>query len=150
MAGGDVHPLGTPHLPCVCGPPMSPEAARVLHGSWVQPTGWVLVAVGVLVSVAAAALIVHRYRRGVPVAASAAVVFVTVYPAAFARAVAPALWVVRLSATTSAALVLTVALGVPAVVVAMRRRGGESPGRLGLVPGPALPRPADPVSRKVP
>ena len=128
---------------CVCGPPMSPEADRVLHGSWVQPTGWVLVAVGVLVSVASAALIVHRHHRGVPVAASAAVVFAAVYPAAFALAVAPALWVVRLSATTSAGLVLT-ALGVSAAVVAMRRRGDESPGR----PGPALTHAAA-ASRKV-
>jgi len=144
-----VHPLGTPHLPCVCTPPM-PREAYWVFGSWVQPTGWVLVAVGVLVSVAAAALIVHHHRRGVPVAATGTVVFVAVYPAVFALAVAPALWVVRLTVTTSAALVLAVVLGVPAVVVAMSRRGDESPGRLGLVPGPALPRPADPVSRKVP
>jgi len=115
-----------------------PREAYWVFGSWVQPAGWVVVAVGVLVSVAAAALIVHRYRRGVPVAASAAVVLVAVYPAAFTLAVAPALWVVQLTATTSAALVLTVALGVPAVVVAMRRRGDESPGR----PGPALTHPA--------
>ncbi len=129
---------------CVCGPPMSPETDRVLHGSWVQPTGWVLVAVGVLVSVASAALIVHRHRRGVPVAATGTVVIVAVYPAVFALAVAPALWVVRLSATTSAGLVLT-ALGVSAVVVAMRRRGDESPGR----PGPALTHAAAAASRKV-
>lgn len=45
-----------------------PREAYWVFGSWVQPAGWVLVAVGVLVSVAAAALIVHRYRRGVPVA----------------------------------------------------------------------------------
>ncbi len=129
---------------CVCGPPMSPEADRVLHGSWVQPTGWVLVAVGVLVSVASAALIVHRHHRGVPVAATGTVVIVAVYPAVFAAlAVAPALWVVRLSATTSAGLVLT-ALGVSAAVVAMRRRGDESPGR----PGPALTHAAA-ASRKV-
>ena len=142
MAGGGVHPLGTPHLPCVCTPPM-PREAYWVFGSWVQPTGWVVVAVGVLVSVAAAALIVHRHRRGVPVAASAAVMFAAVYPAAFALAVAPALWVVQLSTTTSASLVLAVVLGVPAVVVAMRRRGGEPPGR----PGPALPPTA--ASRKV-
>ncbi len=102
-----------------------------------------VVAVGVLVSVAAAALIVHRYRRGVPVAASAAVVLVAVYPAVGALGIALALWVVRLSATTSAGLGLAVVLGVPAVVVAMRRRGGEPPGR----PGPALPPTA--ASRKV-
>jgi len=55
-----------------------PRAPYWVFGSWVQPTGWVLVAVGVLVSVAAAALIVHHHRRGVPVAASAAVVFAAV------------------------------------------------------------------------
>jgi len=143
MAGGDVHPLGTPHLPCVCTPPM-PRAPYWVFGSWVQPTGWVLVAVGVLVSVAAAALILHRYRRGVPVAASAAVVFAAVYPAVFALAVAPALWVVQLTTTTSASLVLTVVLGGLAAVVAMRRRGDESPAR----PGPAL-TPAAAASRKV-
>jgi len=120
-----------------------PRAPYWVFGSWVQPTGWVLVAVGVLVSVAAAALIVHRYRRGVPVAASAAVVLVAVYPAVGALGIALALWVVRLTTTTSAALVLAVVLGVSAVVVAMRRRGGEPPGR----PGPALTHPA--ASRKV-
>ena len=147
MAGGDVHPAGTPNpLPCLCAPPM-PREAYWVFGSWVQPTGWVLVTVGVLVSVAAAALIVHRHHRGVPVAASAAVVIVAVYPAVVALAVAPALWMLQLTATTSAGLVLAVVLGVPAVVVAMRRRGDESPGR----PGPALtPAAADPVSRKVP
>jgi len=144
-----VHPPGTPHLPCVCTPPIPREAYWVV-GSWVQPTGWVLVAVGVLVSVASAALIVHHHRRGVPAAASAAVVFAAVYPAAFALAVAPALWVVWLSATTSAALVLAVVLGVPAVVVAMSRRDDESPGRLGLVPGPALTHAVAAASRKVP
>ncbi len=122
-----------------------PRAPYWVFGSWVQPAGWVVVAVGVLVSVAAAALIVHRYRRGVPVAASAAVMFAAVYPAAFALAVAPALWVVRLSATTWAALVLAVVLGVSAVVVAMRRRGDESPAR----PGPALTHAATAASRKV-
>ena len=122
-----------------------PREAYWVFGSWVQPAGWVVVAVGVLVSVAAAALIVHRYRRGVPVAASAAVVFVAVYPAAFALAVAPALWMLRLNATTSAALVLAAVLGVPAVVVAMRRRGDESPAR----PGPALTHAATAASRKV-
>ena len=144
MAGGDVHPLGTPHLPCVCTPPM-PREAYWVFGSWVQPTGWVLVAVGVLVSVAAAALIVHHHRRGVPVAATGTVVFVAVYPAVFALAVAPALWVVRLTTTTSAVLVLAVVLGVSAVVVAMRRRGDESPAR----PGPALTHAATAASRKV-
>jgi len=144
MAGGDVHPLGTPHLPCLCTPPM-PRAPYWVFGSWVQPTGWVLVAVGVLVSVAAAALIVHHHRRGVPVAATGTVVLVAVYPAVFALAVAPALWVVRLTTTTSAALVLAVVLGVSAVVVAMRRRGGEPPGR----PGPALTHAATAASRKV-
>ncbi len=125
-----------------------PRAPYWVFGSWVQPTGWVLVAVGVLVSVASAALIVHHHRRGVPVAASAAVVLVAVSPAVGALGIALALWVVQLTATTSASLVLAVVLGVPAVVVAMSRRGDESPGRLGLVPGPALPRPAA-ASRKV-
>jgi len=142
MAGGDVHPLSTPNLPCVCAPPM-PREAYWVFGSWVQPAGWVVVAVGVLVSVAAAALIAHHHRRGVPVAASAAVVIAAVYPAVFALGIALALWVVRLTATTSAGLVLAVVLGVPAVVVAMRRRGGEPPGR----PGPALTHAA--ASRKV-
>jgi len=148
MAGGDVHPLGTPNLPCICTPPM-PRAPYWVFGSWVQPTGWVLVAVGVLVSAASAALIVHHHhRRGVPVAASAAVVLVAVSPAVGALGIALALWVVQLTATTSASLVLTVVLGVPAAVVAMSRRGDESPGRLGLVPGPALPHAAA-ASRKV-
>ena len=138
-----MHPPGTPHLPCVCTPPIPREAYWVV-GSWVQPTGWVLVAVGVLVSVASAALIVHHHRRGVPVAATGTVVIVAVYPAVFALAVAPALWMVQLNATTSAALVLAAALGVPAVVAAMRRRGDESPGR----PGPALTHAAA-ASRKV-
>jgi len=127
-----------------------PREAYWVFGSWVQPTGWVLVAVGVLVSVAAAALIVHHHRRGVPVAASAAVVIVAVYPAVGALGIALALWVLQLTATTSAGLGLTAALSVSAAAIAMSRRDDESPGRLGLVPGPALPRPADPVSRKVP
>ena len=97
-----------------------PRAPYWVFGSWVQPTGWVLVA------------------------ATGTVVIVAVYPAAFALAVAPALWVVQLTATTSAALVLAVALGVPAVVVAMRRRGDESPAR----PGPTLTHAAA-ASRKV-
>jgi len=139
-----VHPLGTPHLPCVCTPPM-PRAPYWVFGSWVQPTGWVLVTVGVLVSVAAAAPIVHHHRRGVPVAATGTVVIAAVYPAAVALAVAPALWMLRLTATTSAALVLAVVLGVPAVVLAMRRRGDESPAR----PGPALTPAAAVASRKV-
>ncbi len=125
MAVGDVHPAGTENpVPCVCAPPMSRDAYWVF-GSWVQPTGWVVVAVGVLVSVVAAALIVHRHHRGVPGAASAAVVLAAVYPAAFALVVAPSLWAARLTSTTSAALALAVVLGVPPVVVAMRRRGAE-------------------------
>ncbi len=130
MAGGDVHLPGPPDVSV---PPM-PREAYWVFGSWVEPAGWVVVAVGVLVSVAAAALIVHRHHRGVSVAASAAVVLTAVYPAVVALAAALALWVVRLTATTSAALVLAVVLGVSAVVVAMGRRRDESPGR----PGPAL------------
>jgi len=98
-----------------------PRAPYWVFGSWVQPTGWVLVA------------------------ATGTVVIVAVYPAVVALAVAPALWVVRLTTTTSAAFVLAVVLGVPAVVVAMRRRGDESPAR----PGPALTHATAAASRKV-
>jgi len=84
----------------------------------------------------------HRLggRRG-----DGTVVIVAVYPAVVALAVAPALWVVQLSTTTSASLVLAVVLGVPAVVVAMRRRDDESPAR----PGPALTHATAAASRKV-
>ncbi len=131
MAGGDVHPLGTPHLPCVCTPPM-PRAPYWVFGSWVQPTGWVF---GSWV----------QPTGWVVVAATGTVVFVAVYPAVLALAVALALWVVRLTTTTSAAFVLAVVLGVSAVVVAMRRRGDESPAR----PGPALTHAAAAASGKV-